>query len=281
MRTRIAGVLAIAVLLALAALQLASAGIFWGAGTPVSLPAHISPAFGERVYGAIERVAPVPFVEAMLTQAALGRGDLLTAALHARRMPLSQARSELEARIARARGDARTAEGEFLAADDVPAVQSEVDRLQSLGETARAYALEHAIRIRLASTATHPDAVAESYWRSGNLATELARRGGPRSASWMQTGLNDYDKALSLAPFSEKFLLAAGTQELNMHNDKAANAYFQRGIEVDPQSADAYAGLGVVALHHGDRGAAERFAHIARAIDAGSKMLALLESALR
>lgn len=259
-------------LLVAAVLQGASASIYRAAARPASIPAHLPPVLGRRIYSAIERVYPASWVEALLARAALGDGDLGLAQLHLARMEPSAARSELSGRLALASGDRARAMRDFLDAVDIEAVQAEVDRLGSGDQIAAAYALENAIRARLLSNATHPDAVAESYWRSGMLASELGM---------LQTGLADYRAALALAPYSEKYLLATGTQLLELHRYKKARDFFERGTGVDPQSADAYAGLGIVALRLGHRGLASNCERRSRLLDPSSKMLAALDRELR
>ncbi|GAC1504007.1 MAG: hypothetical protein NVS1B14_09720 [Vulcanimicrobiaceae bacterium] len=86
---------------------------------------------------------------------------------------------------------------------------------------------------------------------------------------------------MALAPFSSKYLIAAGSQNLNLGQYKMARAYFERSVEVDPASADAYAGLGIVALALGDRPSAESFAARSGALDHRSTMLQHLKRSLR
>jgi tetratricopeptide (TPR) repeat protein len=259
-------------LIVAAVLQGASASIYGAAASPVSIPAHLPPIFGRRVYTVVERMYPSSWIEALLARAALSEGDLPLAQMHVDKMDPSVARSELHGRLALATGDHAGAMRDFLDAVDIDAVQAEVDRLRAGGRIAAAYTLENAIRARLLSNSTHPDAVAESYWRSGVLASELGM---------LQTGLTDYRAALALAPFSEKYLLAAGTQSLELHQYKNAKDFFERGVGVDPGSADAYAGLGVVALRLGDRGLASSYERRSRLLDPSSQMLAALERELR
>ena len=256
----------------LAVLQGASASVFSRAGTQFSVPAHLPQDFGVRVYSALEAFFPLPFVESMLVRAELSRGDGAAARVHVLRMPPSVARSEFSARIALLLGDHAAAMASFLDAGDVDALRDEVARLSNAGDLRGAYNLENATRARLASNATHPDLVAESYWRSGVLASRL---------HLMKTALRDYRSALTLAPFSEKYLLGAGTESAQLSRYGDARDYFARCLAVDPASADAVAGLGLVALRTGDRGAAQAYAERSRALDTQSSMLATLERALR
>lgn len=256
---------------ALALVQLGSDAIFSKAGTAASLPAHLSPAFGKRVYGAIARIAPAPYVNAMLARAELDEGDLSAAERHARALPPSARRDDLLGRIAHARGDHAAAQRYFIAADDVFAIGEEVETL-ARRNPAEAYRVERLFVRRLERTATHPDALAEAYWRLGVLASQLGR---PALA------MTHYARAVNLSPLSAKYLIAAGFQAYDLHDDAAARTDFARAIAVDPSSADAYAGAGMTALRFGDRAAAERYAARSRASDPHSHALRTLESLLQ
>jgi tetratricopeptide (TPR) repeat protein len=260
--------------------QFASDAILSSAGSPQSLPAHLPAAIGVRIYEAIERVAPAAYVEAMLARAAFARGDLDEAKRHALRVPESALRNESLGRIAQARGDERAAQRYFLAPADVFSVQDDIDRL-STSDPAGAYELEMQLKDRLERLTTHPDAVAESYWHLGQLATLRAETEPPASAHWLAVGMRDYRRAVALAPLSEKYLLAAGSQALTLGDAASARRYFARTIDADPASADAYAGLGVVALRTGDRATARSEAARSRSIDPNSSLLHALETALK
>lgn len=209
----------------------------------------------------------------MLATNALRENRMDDAQRFASRMPASAARSEIEARLAMARGDRGTAIQKFVEADDVDALTSESARLAALREFQAAFDLEKRIGARLSASGTHPDAVAESYWRSGTLAERLAAVQKPSADRWMHTALRYYNDAHSLAPFSEKYLLAAGTQALRLHDARLAKTYFQNTLTIDPESADAFAGLGIVAFDRGDRAAAAAYLARARAINPKSEML--------
>ncbi|MEO6912515.1 MAG: hypothetical protein ABI182_00665 [Candidatus Baltobacteraceae bacterium] len=267
--------------LALGIVQFGSDAIFAGAAAPGSMPSHLSQSIGVRIYGAIERVAPAPYVEAMLTRAALDRGDLAQAGKHVERMPSSAARSEYAGRIAVAHGNRTIALREFLKADDVAALQADVRRLTSRDQIAAAYALELRIRDRLQQATTHPDALAESYWRLGQLGTTLGYEQPASRATRWAAGMRYYRQALALAPLSEKYLLAAASQAVLTADPAAAKAYFRRAIDVDPASADAYAGLGLVAVQAHDLAKARAYAARSRAIDPKAAYLKRLDAELR
>jgi Tfp pilus assembly protein PilF len=119
------------------------------------------------------------------------------------------------------------------------------------------------------------DALAEAWWRLGQLASVLATQS--ERERWLRKGQNDYDRALALAPFSEKYLLAAGFQALTLRNSNAALSYFSRAIDVNPASALAYAGLAELALRNGDRARARLYAQRSRNLNNGAAVLRELE----
>lgn len=263
-------------------MQLGSDAVFSAAGSSHSLPAHLPPSLGVAVYRAVEPVAPAPYVEAMLARAAFDRGNLDGARLYALRLPPSPRRDDLLAHIAQARGDDASAQRYFIAAADVFGVAKLVDALAQ-HDAAAAYRLELQMKDRLAELRTHPDAVAESYWRLGQLATLRGYRGpgGAPRMQWFLRGMSDYRRAVALSPLTEKYLLAAGSQALNIADMASARRFFRRAADVDPASADAYAGMGIAALKSGDRAAAIAYAARARAYDPNAGILHTLESQLK
>jgi tetratricopeptide (TPR) repeat protein len=89
-----------------------------------------------------------------------------------------------------------------------------------------------------------------------------------------------YTRAVQLSPLSAKFLISAGFQAYDLHDNAGAQIYFQRAIAVDPGSADAYAGAGMTALRLGDRAAALMYAARSRRYDPHSHALSTLEQLL-
>jgi tetratricopeptide (TPR) repeat protein len=273
-------IVAAALVLALGCVQIASDALFARAGVPRSLPSRLSFTLGERAYRVIERVAPAPFVEAMLAQDALENGDVATAQAHALLMPASPVRNELLARIAQAQGERALALEYFLVAPDVAAVQEQVRKIAH-DDPVAALDLESRLKDRLDALTVHPDAVAEAYWVLGQLWTDRAYRDPSHRDAMFREGLQNYRSAVSMAPLSEKYLLAVASQYLTLHDWPSARRFFQRGVDVDPSSADAYAGLGIVLLHGGDVSGARQYASRARSLDPGARILHDLERQLR
>ena len=195
--------------------QFASAAVFARAGATGSLPSRLDPRSGIARYEAIERIAPLPFVEATLAEAALHNGDLAAASAHAQRLPDGTLRSEELARIAEARGDAGAAMLLYLNAGDDRALQRHVDRLVRAGRLRQAYDVEARIRDRLAESPTRANAEAQA----------------------------DFAHADVLAPLNTKYLLDAGTLALKRHDTALAAALFAQAHRIDPGSAAAAAGL--------------------------------------
>ena len=225
--TLLAGVAAIA-LVACAVVQLGSSALFAGAAAPGSLPARLPPELGLRIYARIERIAPLPFVEATLAHDALRRGDVSDAAAYAGRLPPGSERSDLLARVAFDEGRVDDAAQLFLEAGDDDAMQTFVAQLQDAGRLTDAYELERRVRDRLAAAGTRPNAVADSCWRLGRLAVRLNR---PNDAA------RDYACATGLAPLNTKYLVDAGILALRRHDRPAAAALFARAIAIDPRRA--------------------------------------------
>jgi tetratricopeptide (TPR) repeat protein len=277
MRVTIA-VAVVALLIGLGAVQLASYSLYASVAAPGTLPTRISERFGLAVYRALDHIAPAPYVEATLAEDALEHGDTAAPQRYALRLPASPSRDELLARVALSRGEPTLAFEYFLAAPDVDAVQRTAERLAARSPAA-GYQLERLLMVRLALLATHPDAVAETYWRMGELANRQAWReisGSPAQNRWLRRGLRAYERAVALAPLSERYIIADANQADLLGDERRAEALFRQGADVDPGSGDAIAGLGVMALHRGDRAAAAAYLQRARAIDPDALMVRAL-----
>jgi O-antigen ligase/tetratricopeptide (TPR) repeat protein len=267
-----AGIALGVVIVVCAFVQLGSDALFARAAAPSSLAAHLPPSAGTRVYETLERAAPLPFVEAMLTGDALERGDLDAASAHAARMAPGTLRNEDQARIALARGRHDEAVRRFLEAGDDAALQADVVTLMRTGRAREAYALEDRVRRRLVASKTRPNAVADSWWRLGRLAVRMHD---------VPEAERDYAHARALAPLNTKYLIESGMLALQRRHADPARALFARAAEVDPGSADAVAGMGLAALDAGDRGDAERLAARALRMNARAPLELRLQRRLR
>ena len=272
-----------ALVVALGIVQLASDAFDSRAAVAGTLPRRVPVSFGLSIYRLLDRIAPAPYVETSLAQEALGRGDADAAERYAVRLPASPIRDELFARIALTRRQSVLSREYFLAAPDPDAIGTSAQAL-ALRDPAAGYALERLLEVRLARSGTHPDAVAESYWQMGRLANRTAWRQLPGSAlqrAWLSRGLRDFEAAIRLAPLSERYVVEAANQADLLGERDRAQELFRQAVDIDPASADAVAGLGVMAWQNGDRRAASAYLARARALDPDALMVRALERDLR
>lgn len=264
-------------------MQLASDALSSRAAAAGTLPRNVPARFGLAVYRGLDRIAPAAYVETTLAEEALARADADAAERYALRLPGSLIRDELLARVALMRGQTALAREYFLAAPDPAAIDASVGDLAA-HDPAAGYLLERLLRVRLDRDATHPDAVAEAYWQMGRLANRQAWRQVPGSTSqrrWLQRGLRDFEAAVKLAPLSERYLVEAANQADLVGERQRAYQLFAHAADVDPGSADAIAGLGVIAWENGDRHAADGYLARALALDPQALMVRALERDLR
>lgn len=218
------------VLVSLGVIQIASASFV---AQPHTFSALIPRNFGPAVYRVLDRVAPAPYVEETLAEEALSRGDLDAAEHYAVRLPAAARRDDLLGRIADARGESMLAREYYLAAPDFDRMQTAILYLAKT-DPASAYAMEVQFGARLAALRTHPDALAESYFIAGELADTLSRH---------DVSLQQYERALALAPLDMKYLLNAAYEAVTLGEYETARGYFARCLAVDPASRDCARGL--------------------------------------
>jgi Flp pilus assembly protein TadD len=93
--------------------------------------------------------------------------------------------------------------------------------------------------------------------------------------------LRDFESAIRLAPLSQRYAIEAANQADLLGERNRARALFARAVGLDPASADAIAGLGVIAWESGDSRGAQAYLARARALDPSSPMVRALERRLR
>ena len=103
------------------------------------------------------------------------------------------------------------------------------------------------LNARLSLMTTHPDAVAETAWRMGDLANRQAWRevsGSPAQMAWLRRGMRSMQTATDLAPFSEKYAIVAANQAVLLGNLDNASALFARAVCSGSRERRRHRGLG-------------------------------------
>jgi len=209
-----------------------------------------------------------PALRLVMARSALAAHDVARARADVAQLRPSPDRFALEGGIAEALGDSAVAMAAYLAAGDLNAVERRVEILAQEQHVGDALALQHLIIARLGADRTQADALAEAYFRLGLLEQRQAYALGAGSARRVheRQALTAYESAVKLLPLAERYLIAAGNQQLNLHEVDAAVRSFERAHDADPTSADPLVGLGDAAARRGDAAGARAYLDRARAI---------------
>jgi tetratricopeptide (TPR) repeat protein len=239
---------------------------------PIAIPPawmRVAPASWSRAAAAAidARVPAVPAAHVALIRQAIDGGDLDLAARRIARLAPSNDRSVLEGRLAERRGDADAAVAAYLRAGDGEDAARLIDALAQSGSTLEAIRLARQALASLPGGGAHASAEADAWWRLGRLEQRAAydlpiAQRGPLE----RQAARAYERAAALAPLSQKYLLAAGNERLNLGEPAAAKPYFDALLKLDPASLDALVGSADVALRTGDRAGARTILARARAI---------------
>lgn len=272
--------LAGAVLAVLIAIQVTSSSVLRDYAQPDAWLVHLPHDLADRVaLAAGDRLSPA--LKLVLARRAMSDGDLELAELRVYALPPSRDREALAGQIFERRGDHGQAIRSFLAAGDLPDLEREEQLVERSGNISGAVALQREIVSGLERDRTQPDALAEAWWRLGLVEeTDAYHHPIPARKPYAQRSMRAYEEAVALAPLSEKYLIAAGSQELNLGEVARALAYFERARDVDPTSAQAWIGLGEAALYRGDRASARRYLARARRIDPSAPAVLRLDAKL-
>jgi thioredoxin-like negative regulator of GroEL len=235
----------------------------------------------------VERLGPgVPLpsvLRLVLARQALARGDLATAEGDVALLAPSRDRLALVGGLAEARGDASAALQAYLAADDLADVERAIATLETSGRIPEALALQQDLVRQLAADPTQIDALAQADFDLGRLEETQAYQfwvGTDMRHAHESAAADAYARAVKLAPFEERYLIAFANQEINLRDFDAAARAFERARDADPTSAEPPAGLGAVALARGDVPSARAFLDRARALDPASAAVQRLAHAL-
>lgn len=214
---------------------------------------------------------------------ALARHDVARAVAEAARLSPSHDRFALEAQIALARGDTASAIAAYLAAGDITWLQGYIDQLAQRGRLDDALELEREVVVRMRGDRTQPDVLATASLYLGRLeqSRAYASPSGPEKHLHELRSLEAYETAVALAPLSLKYLLAYGSQQVNLGQLDAAVLTFESARDADPRSAAPLAALGDVALRRGNVSAARSFLKRALALDPVSDAVQRLATQVR
>jgi tetratricopeptide (TPR) repeat protein len=267
--------------LVLGAVQVLSSLALRDDAQPGSWVRLVPEAFAARVERLDPRL-PLPRpLRIVLARDAFAAGDTAQAERQAGALPPSRDRTELFALIAEHRGDNAAAVRGFLDAGDASDLEHRIMEEQSAGRLDAAIGLQNATIERLRSDPSTSSWLPEAYYHLGLLQQAQAYRLPiDRRKPDEEQSLAAYESAIALAPLAERYLVAAGNQELNLRDYDAAERYFRRASDVDPTSVDAITGLGDLAYRRGQVAQARAALATARKMNAGAPSVRRLAAEL-
>jgi len=184
--------------------------------------------------------------------------------------------------LAERHGDNDAAVRAFLEAGAVDDLERHIGEVQRKGDLAAALRLQQATVDRLRGDRTASGALPEAYYRLGLLEQDLAYTLPiAQREPYQQRSLQAYETAVNLAPLAERYLVAAGNEELNLGDVARAVRYFERAREVDPTSVDAVAGLGDAAYRRGRVDQARAYLAEAQKMNASSPAVRRLAAEIK
>ncbi len=250
---------AVALVLVLGAVQLASSAAYGDLASRPSFPAllhGIDPSFLRAFIGGPRARAA----------AAIHNGDLTTARALLATLPSDAQTADLRGQLAERRGERDVAIDEYVRAGDLERAQALIDELATR-DAPRALSDQERLVERLSGDPNAAEVTGQAWWRLGELQAQVGyQRPAQRSALWRAAEIS-YERALASAPNEETYLLAAGYQSLANGDARAAERWYTRAAQVVPNSADAYRGLAWTAAVRRDCAAATSAATRARALD--------------
>jgi tetratricopeptide (TPR) repeat protein len=261
------------VVIALGAIQVVSSIALRGSAQPGSWVQLVPAAVSDRVDGLLPGPPLPPALGLVLARNAVAAGELNLAERDIARLGPSRDRSALLGRVAEARGDAVGAVADYLAAGDVTGLERRVDELAGSGQIPAALELQRAAIAKLQGDHTQADALADAYFALGRLEETAAYAipvGAPARHARELDSRDAYAGAVALAPLNENYLLGYANQLLNVSELEAAKRAFGRARDVDPASAEPFAGLGEIALREGNPSRARAYLVRAQALDPAS-----------
>ncbi|GAC1415268.1 MAG: hypothetical protein NVSMB64_25530 [Candidatus Velthaea sp.] len=235
---------ALLVILAGGCVQIAATSLYGDLAQRPALPALLPPALGVALARPLAAPGMPAALRAAYARALAHRGVDTAAAAIVSTLPAGPTREEIAGTLALHRHDERAAVRAFIAAGDAEQAQAIIDAINARGATADATELEGALS---AAAMAHGNLEirAATLWRLGQLqqTQSYTAHAAADRTRFARVAMTSYRAALELAPNDETFLLSAGNQALQVGDRRAAREYYQRAIDVVPDSADARAGL--------------------------------------
>lgn len=263
----------------LGTLQLCATILLRDCAQPGAWTLFLPPSVAASVANLGARVPLPPALRIVIARQALETRDYTLAESDIARLPAGADRDVLAGRLAEERGDEQTAMSDYLAARDLNGLERQVDRLAGGGDLRGALDLQRRIVASLSGDVTQYDVLAQAYYRLGQLEQTASYRlalGAPERREDELRSYEAYTRAVALAPFSERYLIAAGNQELNLGELEHAREYFRRAQGADPTSVLALVGFGDVAYRAGDVATARSWLARARRLDPKADAVARL-----
>jgi len=257
-------------LVLLGALQGFATVLLRNSAEPGAWSLRLPPALAARVESFETNLPLPPALRIVQARRALEAHQYDLAARRIARLPAGSDRAALAGRLSEERGDETTAVRDYLEAGDLNGLERRTDRLEEAGDIAGALALQRATVDRLAGDFTQGDALAQAYYRLGRLEQATAyglTLGSQARHNEELRSYAAYNSAVALAPFAERYLIAAGNQELNLGELERAREFFKRAQGADPTSVQALVGYGDIAFRAGDVVTARSWLARARRID--------------
>ena len=220
------------------------------------VPSHVDP-----------RWPLLPLQRLLLARNDLAAGDLRGAEEQAALLADSPERLDLEAQLAQRRGERATAIAKYFAAGDVDGLEAIVTEMETARDFREALTLQRAIVGALAQNGMQPDALAEAWWRLAVLYAIVGDQTPAEQTSDYRAAMAADERAIELAPFSQKYLLNAAYRAVGLGELAQAAKWYERVRATNPKSVDAILGLAKIALLRGNRDEARAQLLTARSID--------------
>ena len=217
-------------------------GVYGDLARAPAVPSIISPAFAFSLASALGVAQSPVAVRTAYARALLHRGDRNAAAAVVMRLPRTAESADLRGQLEELDGHPAQALRDYARAGDDERAQRLIDARLAVKDLSAAAELEGGLVYALGGGG-QAAIRARALWRLGEIRQLQAVADPAQSRRLARESLDIYQRALTLAPNEETYLLAAGQQSLTVGDKAAAARFYTRALESVPNSADARAGL--------------------------------------